>query len=273
MHVPEIGRAAVNLLEAGLSEPGGVELTVAGPVATVRLVRPEVRNAQVPATWRALAAIPDLIDQSVRAIVLLGRGKSFSAGLDRRMFADGIQGDGSLADLANVDDEAFDESIASFQRGFTWWRDHPAVSVSLVQGHAVGAGFQLALATDLMIVAEDAQLAMRETHLGLVPDLAGTKPLVDRVGYSRALEICLSGRWVSANEAVGLGLALRCVGTGELESAGAELLESILTAPPGATRETKALLSEASCRSHVEQAAAERNAQRRRILELAQAMN
>ena len=76
------------------------------------------------------------------------------------------------------------------------------VSVAAVQGHAIGAGFQLALGADIRIVAEDAQFTMAEPTLGLVPDLGGTKRLVDLVGYSRAAEICLTGRRVGAEEAL-----------------------------------------------------------------------
>ena len=76
------------------------------------------------------------------------------------------------------------------------------MSIAAVQGHAIGAGFQLALACDLRVVADDVQFAMRETSLGLVPDLTGTHPLVGLVGYARALEICVTGRFVHAEEAV-----------------------------------------------------------------------
>ena len=76
-----------------------------------------------------------------------------------------------------------------------------------MQGAAVGAGFQLALACDLRVCSTDARFSMRETSLGLVPDLTGTHPLVRAVGYARALEICVTGRWVDAAEALSLGLA------------------------------------------------------------------
>ncbi len=70
-----------------------------------------------------------------------------------------------------------------------------------MQGHAIGAGFQLALACDLRVLAEDARFSMAEVTLGLVPDLAGTKRLVELVGYARALEICATGRRIDATEA------------------------------------------------------------------------
>ena len=70
----------------------------------------------------------------------------------------------------------------------------------------MGAGFQLALACDLRVAADDARFCMREPALGLVPDLAGTKPLVELVGYARALEMCATARWVAAAEAARIGL-------------------------------------------------------------------
>ena len=92
-------------------------------------------------------------------------------------------------------------AIAAYQEGFTAWAECPAVVIAQVHGYAIGAGFQLALAADLRVASLDAWFAMRETSLGLVPDLGGTGPLVHLVGYARALEICATGRPVSAPEA------------------------------------------------------------------------
>ena len=93
------------------------------------------------------------------------------------------------------------------------------MSVAAVRGHAIGAGFQLALACDLRVLADDAKLCMKEPALGLVPDLTGTKPLVDIVGLPRALELCLTARIVDAAEAAVLRLAELVVPGAELDAA------------------------------------------------------
>ena len=132
-----------------------------------------------------------------------------------------------------------------------------------MRGHAVGAGFQLALACDLIVAAPDAQFAMRETSYGLVPDLAGTWPLVNTVGYPKALEMCLTGRSVTAEEAWQCGLVARI---SEDPMAGAlEVAESVRRAPTGAAMDLKPLLRGAAMRTPQEQWAAERAAQSRRL--------
>ena len=240
------------------------------PIARVTLARPQTRNAQTPATWRALTAVGASLGPDVRVVVLDGERPSFSAGLDRRMFdGAGVEDQPSLADLAALDAPALDRTLAGFQAAFTWWRRSSAVTVAAVAGHAVGAGFQLALACDLIVCAEDAQFAMREVSLGLVPDLGGTGRLVAAVGSARALEICGTGRWVGAREAVDLGLAVAAVPSGELTAAVDDLVAALLAAPAGALRETAQLIRDAVGRSEDAQLAAERAAQARRLAELA----
>ncbi|MGW1723984.1 enoyl-CoA hydratase/isomerase family protein [Streptomyces sp. NPDC002306] len=255
---------------APLLDKDGVRLTVDDAIATVTLVNPAKRNAQSPAMWRALAEAGRLLPGTVRVVVLRGEGKSFSAGLDRQMFTpEGIEGEPSFVDLARGDDAEIDAAIAGFQEGFTWWRRHDIVSIAAVQGHAIGAGFQLALACDVRVVADDVQFAMRETGLGLVPDLTGTHPLVSLVGYGRAVEICLTGRFVLAEEAVSSGLANISVPVADLDATVRDLIVAILAAPRDAVIETKALLRGAGDRTYDEQRAAERAAQARRLRDLA----
>jgi len=246
----------------------GLRLDVADAMVTVTLDRPDVRNAQTPAMWRALAAIGDAIESGTRVVVLRAEGPSFSAGLDRRMFtAEGIPGEPTVAEIAAMSDADADGVIAGFQGAFTWWRRADAVTVAAVRGHAVGAGFQLALACDLRVLAEDAQLAMPETTLGLVPDLAGTQPLVELVGYPRALEICATGRVLDAGEAAELGLATAVVPAAELDATVADLAAALTMPPPGAVTATKALLRSAG-QPPDEQTRAERTAQIARLREL-----
>ena len=141
-----------------------------------------------------------------------------------------------------------------------------------MQGYAVGAGFQLALACDLRVVAEDAQFCMKESALGLVPDLTGTKPLVASVGYARALEICVTARMVGAAEAVDIGLALTAVPADELDATVADLVGALTAPMAGAVSETKALLLGAAERDLEEQRRLEREAQVRRFREVARVM-
>ncbi|WP_405781854.1 enoyl-CoA hydratase/isomerase family protein [Streptomyces sp. NBC_00859] len=248
----------------------GVRLTVEDAVATVTLANPAKRNAQSPALWRALTEAGRSLPGSVRVVVLRGEGKSFSAGLDRQAFTpEGFDGEPSFLDLARGDDASLDAAIAEYQEAFTWWRRTDLITIAAVQGHAIGAGFQLALACDLRVVAEDVQFAMRETSLGLVPDLTGTHPLVGLVGYARALEICATGRFVHADEAVRTGLANLAVPVDELDGAVTDLAAALLAAPRDAVIETKALLLGAPDRTYEEQRTAERAGQARRLRDLA----
>ena len=248
----------------------GLTYDVTDAVATVTLDRPDVRNAQTPRMWRALASIGAAIPDDVRVVVVRGSGHSFSAGLDRAMLDPSV-GDGqeTVAGLLALSDDEVSARIEEFQRGFTWLRDPRFVSVAAVQGYAIGAGFQLALSCDLRVLTDDAQLCMKESALGLVPDLTGTQPLVEAVGYARALEICATARLVPAREAVDIGLANLVVPPAELDATVADLVAALTAALPGAVRETKALLLAASSRSLDEQRRHEREAQVRRFRELA----
>jgi enoyl-CoA hydratase/carnithine racemase len=248
----------------------GLRYDVAGPVATITLDRPDVRNAQTPTMWRALADLGAGLPDDVRVVVVKGTGHSFSAGLDRSMLDPGnTSGEESVAGLLALSDEDVSATIDAYQRGFTFLRDPRFVSIAAVQGYAIGAGFQLALSCDLRVLTDDAQLCMKEAALGLVPDLTGTKPLVESVGYARALEICVTARMVGAREAVDIGLALAAVPAADLDATVTDLVAALTAPMAGAVRETKALLQGAADRSLDEQRRLEREAQTRRFRDLA----
>jgi enoyl-CoA hydratase/carnithine racemase len=249
----------------------GLRYDVSGVVATVTLARPEVRNAQTPRMWRALATLGAQMPDDVRVVVVRGEGQSFSAGLDRALLDPARADDepGSVLGMLTQADDEISATIDDFQRGFTWLRDPRFVSIAVVQGHAIGAGFQLALSCDLRVLGDDAQLCMKEPALGLVPDLTGTQPLVRSVGYARALEICATARVVGAAEALGVGLATVVCPVAELDATLADLVAAVTAPMPGAVRETKALLLAATDRTLDEQRRFEREAQVRRFRELA----
>jgi enoyl-CoA hydratase/carnithine racemase len=219
--------------------------------------------------WAALAAAGSALPADVRVVVVRGEGTSFSAGLDRRMFSpEGVPGEGSIADIISRTDAEAADVISTYQDGLRWLRRPEFVSVAAVQGHAIGAGFQLALACDLRVAAEDAQFTMAEPALGLVPDLGGTQLLLDAVGYAKALEICATGRRVNAAEAERTGLVNAVVPVDELESATNDLLAALLSTSRDAVTATKQLLLDAPSRTWDEQLQAERAAQVARIRSL-----
>jgi enoyl-CoA hydratase/carnithine racemase len=228
----------VSLSPSGSSETSGwVRTRRDGAVLTVTLDRADQLNAQTPDTWTALAAVGASLEDDVRVVVVRGEGRSFSAGLDRSLF-----------------------SVAPGTAGI--------VSIAAVQGHAIGAGAQLALACDLRVVADDAQFRLPEATLGLVPDLTGTSTLTQLVGYSRAMEICLTGRAVQAAEARAIGLANIVVPAAELDATVADLASALLAAPVAASRATAALVRSAVRNDFEAQDAAERAAQVLRLQEL-----
>jgi enoyl-CoA hydratase/carnithine racemase len=244
----------------------GVRYEQDGPVATVTLCRPDVLNAQTPQMWAELGNISRKLAGSVRVVIVRGEGRSFSAGLDLSV-ARG-RGDSSLARLAQLSPAECADRIAGFQAAFTWLRDPSLVTVAAVQGHAIGAGFQLALNCDLRVLADDARFSMAEVTLGLVPDLGGTKRLVELVGPSRALEICATGRRITADEADRIGLATAVVPGAELSGAVSDLVAAVLAADRNAVAEIKGLVAGAGQRSYADQDRAEREAQTRRLGEL-----
>jgi enoyl-CoA hydratase/carnithine racemase len=255
----DITRRSTGRKPAGMT---GFRMSQDGPVTTVTLDRPQVRNAQTPALWLALAESARNLTGDTRVVVVRGEGPSFSAGLDRSVMGEG------LTQIGNLSPEAAADLIASYQEGFSWLRRPDLITIAAVQGHAVGAGFQLALACDLRVAADDASFAMAEVTLGLVPDLTGTKRLVELVGYARALELCVTGRRVGAAEADRIGLVNLVVPAPELDAATSDLVAAILSHNRDSVVEIKALLANASGRTFAEQQRFEREAQVRRIRDL-----
>lgn len=241
-----------------MNDSATIKTDIDGPVARITLMRPEVRNAMTPDMWQELREAGRNLPGDIRCVIVAGQGPAFSAGLDFEVLSGPLP-----RELAAMSDEDAEARLWSFQEAFDWLRRPDLVSIAAVQGHAIGGGLQLALACDLRVIAADARLRVGEPGLGLVPDLGGTKRLVSLVGYSRAMELCLTGRSVTAEESMALGLATVTVPVEELDDAAEDLALAVLSVPRDAAIETKALLLQAEGNDDSTQLAAERAAQLR----------
>lgn len=241
----------------------GFHVTISGERATLTLDRPERLNCQSPTMWDDLVRARRQLPGTVRVVVIQAQGRAFSAGLDRAVFTS--TGADNIAALGTLPHDEATGHIADWQEAFDWSSRADLVTVAAVQGHAIGGGFQLALGADIRIAADDVLFCMAEPTLGIVPDLGGTKRLVDLVGVSRATEICLTGRRVDAAEALRIGLVSHIVPVDELGAAADRVAAAVLGIDRNAAAETKALLQRAPVRTQLEQQAAEREAQYRRL--------
>jgi len=195
-------------VESDVLTSGGLRLELDGALATVALARPERRNALSFATFTAIAEVPKLLPADTRVVLIRADGPIFCAGLDLRVMSpEGVPGEKSLLDITAGGAESIETWIGDIQQAFAWLHDPNLITVAAVQGAAVGGGFQLALHADIRVLAADARFSMREVVLGIVPDLGGTQHLSALAGYSRALEVCTTGRWVDAEESMAMGLA------------------------------------------------------------------
>jgi enoyl-CoA hydratase/carnithine racemase len=249
-------------VESDLLTLGGLRLELDGALATVVLARPERRNAMSNATFSAIGAVPGFLTPEIRVVLVRAEGTLFCAGLDLRLTTpEGIPGEPTLRDITAGGDESVEAWIAGIQQAFAWLRDPARLTVVAVQGAAIGGGFQLALHADIRVLATDARFSMREVALGIVPDLGGTQNLSALVGYSRAVEICTTARWVEADEALAIGLAAAVVPPDQLLERAGQLCAAVLANPAAAVRAVKGLLVGADQRDPAAQAALERHAQ------------
>ena len=230
-----------------------VTVAMDGGVADVRLNRPDKLNALDTDMFVALvdAGARLASEPSVRAVVLSGEGRSFSAGLDFSGFqamADGgrssadeepTRGDGTRLRAIGATDGRITHLA---QQAAHCWSEVPVPVIAAIWGHCLGGGLQIALGADLRIVHPDASLSVLEIRWGLSPDMTGTATLPRLVGPDVAKELAWTGRAVSGEEAAGIGLATRTSDT-PLEEALA-LAREIATRNPHAIRGIKRLVEQ-----------------------------
>lgn len=211
-------------------------------VVTISLSRPERHNAQTPGMWSDLRVIGEqLADEDVRCLVVRGDGKSFSSGLD--LAETGSTGAVGMDAVASLGEDRVAANIERAQGAFRWIAEASFPSVAAVHGHALGAGMQLALACDLRIAAVGAVFAQPELDIGVIPDMGAAVWLPRLVGPSVALDLVLTGRRISAEEALSLGLVNQVVELDALASTVDDLARALAARPPVAVRHAKASLA------------------------------
>ncbi|MCR9256743.1 MAG: enoyl-CoA hydratase-related protein [Alphaproteobacteria bacterium] len=167
-------------------------------VAVVRFNRPEALNALNMATRKAMAdAFTALHDnRDVRCIVLTGDDKAFAAGADLKEFVD----EGPV-EIIQRRSERYWHAVATT----------PQPVIAAVRGYAMGGGLEVAMACDLIVVGETAQLGQPEIRVGIMPGAGGTQRLTRAVGKFMSMKLNLTGKPISGTEAHALGLASDCV--------------------------------------------------------------
>lgn len=203
-----------------------------GPAAVVTIDRPKVLNALDPPTIEELThAARDLAAQpEVHGIVLSGAGeKAFVAGAEI----------GAMATMAPLEAQRHSERGHALLLALL---DNPKVTVAAIQGYTLGGGMELALACDLRLASEDAQLGLPEVGLGVIPGFGGTQRLPRLVGEARAKELVLTGERLPAAKALEWGLVNRIVPKAELVPQAVALVERIAKNGPLAVRAAKDVL-------------------------------
>jgi enoyl-CoA hydratase/carnithine racemase len=217
---------------------GRVRVSVNDHVATVTLSRPEKHNALDRAMFEAivLAAAQVATTPGVRAVVLHGAGPSFCSGLDLGSLMAGADG------LEGVLEELRGDVPNRFQRVAYDWVTLPIPVIAAVHGNCLGGGFQIALGADIRIAAPDARLSAMEIKWGLIPDMSLTQTLPRLVGIDVAEELVLTGRVLSGEEALALGVVTQV--SGDPLAAACELAGEIAARSPDAVRAAKRLLQQ-----------------------------
>ncbi len=208
-----------------------ITCAVEGPVATIMLNRPEARNtmslALVEELLRCFTALRDDAYRDVRVVVLRAAGETFCAGGDLRDMS-----------VASEDGAGIGARLDELLRAVN---EAPQVVIARIQGAAMGGGLGLVCVSDIAIVDEGATFGLPEVRIGLAP--AVISPFViQRVGFTRARQLMLTGRRFGAAAALEYGLIHEVAPAGQLDAQVAAIVADILKCAPNALRECKRLL-------------------------------
>lgn len=201
-----------------------------GAVRTLSFNRPTRLNAFTSASYRRLGTLlrEASRDAAIKVVVLRGQGRAFSSGVDLEELAAGHESGLALRDT-------FDELVEALV-------DLPKPLIAAVHGPAVGFGATILLHCDLVLVAEDARLRFPFTSLRTAPEAGSSTLLPAAVGPQRAAELLFTSRWLGADEAVDMGLALMSCPRERLDAEARALAEQVAQQPAAAVESAKRLL-------------------------------
>jgi len=210
-------------------------------IVTLHFNDPDRLNAMTTAMGEAFRERLGVLalDESVRAVVLTGEGRAFSAGGDLDMLQS--QADRGAA-APGVAWRSIRDEMSTFYRLFLTVRDLPCPTIAAINGHAVGAGFCVALGCDFRYVAEGAKLGLNFTRIGVHPGMGATWTLPRLVGPALAAELLYTSRMIDGEEAGRIGLANRVLPRDEVLSAARATAEEIAGNAPMAVRAVKQAL-------------------------------
>src|SRR5256886_16830845 len=202
-----------------------MRLELAGPLARLRLNRPQVLNAANRVWVQDLVTATDYLSHSVetRVVLVSGEGRAFCSGLDTKELAQG---------------KLTVEWFETWERGVTALAELDAITIAAIQGYCLGGGLQLALACDLRIASSDAIFSIPAVKEGLAAYVA-TVRLARLIGTAAAKELCLLGRRFSAEEGLALRLITEVVPPAMLEERALALAQELLSIPFPALLHTK----------------------------------
>jgi enoyl-CoA hydratase len=187
-----------------MTDNTAVLIAIDETVATVTLNRPEALNAFNHDSYRGLITAAQKIKETpdVRVVILTGAGeRAFSAGMDLKMIAGGGSGS-SMMDKYRM---GFDR-LYGLKSIFTQYEEMAVPVIAAINGHCLGAGFELSLCCDIRLCADHATFALPEMALGVIPDLGSTQRLPRMVGPGYAKELIITGRRIDAQEALRIHL-------------------------------------------------------------------
>lgn len=195
-----------------------------GPVLHIVLNRPPA-NALGPAITEGLHAALDAADASKPKVLIVSSDLPgfFAAGAD-------------IKHMTTVDAASFKAYGDTLRSGLDRLAAHPALSIAAIDGLALGGGLELAMACTLRVAGSESKLGLPEVKLGLIPGAGGTQRLPRLVGRGAALDIMLTGRQLSADEALRMGLIDRLAATGNAVAAARQLAEELCGASAPAQR-------------------------------------